>query len=398
MNAKIKKFQRLALSFTVALVLFTAVTAPTASADSWESGEACYSVFGEDGKPLFQISGAVYQGDEYISGDNKLYRVTSVDDGAKRGVAKQIGDESMPDVSWLKQDEAVAVYADNGKDNKKLVAIYATHTDESYVPTDGTQSATDGKGGIFDVCEALKTELEGKGIDVQFDDTTHVPHDAGAYRRSRQTATRLAQKNPDALIDVHRDGIPAPAEYTDTIDGEPVTKIRLEVGRSNQNAAANRAFAKQIKAVADKEYPGLIKDIFIGKGTYNQDVYPHAILMEFGTHTTSKERAVRSTAMMADVLDKTLYGQVSGAAKDGAAGGTGTGTGAGAQTGGAKRSNEGTSSGVIWMLVIAGIAILAFAFLATGTGKGMREKIMRNTSEITGGLVGKKPDEQNKKK
>lgn len=57
-----------------------------ALADDWygNSGEY-YSVYNEDGQVLFSRAGAVYVDDEYISGDNKLYRITAVDDSARRG-------------------------------------------------------------------------------------------------------------------------------------------------------------------------------------------------------------------------------------------------------------------------------------------------------------------------
>ena len=47
-----------------------------------------------------------------------------------------------------------------------------------------------------------------------------------------------------------------------------MSKVRLLVGKGNQNKDANLSFAKQIKAVADKMYPGLIKDIYMGKGAW----------------------------------------------------------------------------------------------------------------------------------
>ena len=208
-------------------------------------------------------------------------------------------------------------------------------------------------GGIYDVAKQFKAELEALGITVALDTSSHLPHDGGAYRRSRQTAVRLAEKAPDALIDIHRDGIPDPDEYTHTVAGDPVAKVRLLVGRANQNSAANRSFAKQIKAVADKMYPGLIKDIFIGKGNYNQEIMPHAILLEFGTHTISKERALASTELMANVLNKTLYGDVSPSAS----GGADTGGSAAARTDGAADSSEGAGSGVVWLLLVAGACL-----------------------------------------
>lgn len=385
----------LAMLASVCLLLMPLTT----RASVGDSADECYTVFTDSGDQLFQIAGTVNADDEYISADNKLYRIKSADEGQKTAVAILSGDEEMPDVSWLDAQEAVSVYA---PEQKKLIAMYVTHSDESYIPTDGTESK-ETRGGIYDVAEELKAALEKRGITVALDTSTHLPHDGGAYRRSRQTATRLAEKGPDALIDIHRDGIPAPEEYTHTVKGENVSKVRLLVGKANQNSDANRAFAKQIKAVADKMYPGLIKDIFIGKGNYNQEIMPHAILLEFGTHTISKERAIASADLMANVLSKTLYGEVSGSTS-GSAGNTtqksasSGGTQAGASGGSgadAAQSDAGSGSGIVWMLVIAGVAVLVFAFLATGSGKGMGEKIRRNTSEITGGLFGKRPDKDN---
>lgn len=370
----------------LALFLALALGLPAcALASVGDTAGEIYTVFTEDGATLFQIAGAVSVGDEYISAENQLYEIISVDEQHKTAVARLVGAEEMPDVSWLNaEQDAVSVYA---QADKKLIAMYVTHGDESYVPTDGTESEEDG-GGIYDVAKQFKAELEALGITVALDTSSHLPHDGGAYRRSRQTAVRLAEKAPDALIDIHRDGIPDPDEYTHTVAGDPVAKVRLLVGRANQNSAANRSFAKQIKAVADKMYPGLIKDIFIGKGNYNQEIMPHAILLEFGTHTISKERALASTELMANVLNKTLYGDVSPSAS----GGADTGGSAAARTDGAADSSEGAGSGIVWLLVVAGAAALAFAFLATGTGKGMDEKLKRNASELTGGLLGKRPD------
>ncbi len=370
----------------LALFLALALGLPAcALASVGDTAGEIYTVFTEDGATLFQIAGAVSVGDEYISAENQLYEIISVDEQHKTAVARLVGAEEMPDVSWLNAEhDAVSVYA---QADKKLIALYVTHGDESYVPTDGTESEEDG-GGIYDVAKQFKAELEALGITVALDTSSHLPHDGGAYRRSRQTAVRLAEKAPDALIDIHRDGIPDPDEYTHTVAGDPVAKVRLLVGRANQNSAANRSFAKQIKAVADKMYPGLIKDIFIGKGNYNQEIMPHAILLEFGTHTISKERALASTELMANVLNKTLYGDVSPSAS----GGADTGGSAAARTDGAADSSEGAGSGIVWLLVVAGAAALAFAFLATGTGKGMGEKLKRNASELTGGLLGKRPD------
>ena len=344
----------------------------------------------KQGHVLFSIADEVSEGDEYISRDNALYRIETV--GGGQAVAAHIGEEAMPDVSWLDTGLTQAVFADkdgavttatkNEEGKRKLIAMYVTHSDESYVPSDGTQSI-EGQGGIYDVARDFRDALQAKGIDVILDESTHLPHDSGAYRRSRRTAERLLQKMPDAIIDIHRDGIPDPSEYEAEIAGENASQVRLLVGRSNQNSEVNRAFAKQIKAIADKKYPGLIKDIFIGKGNYNQDLSPNAILLEFGTHTLSKERVLNSTGVMADVISTTLYGPETGSARS-------------AETAGAqdeaftKEKNRGSVSGIVILLGIAVVGAIVFALAQTGSGKGAAQKIKRNISEATGGLFGKK--------
>jgi len=348
-----------------------------------------FTVTDETGAPLFSIAGEVSVGDEYISSDNMLYRIQSV--SGTQAAARLIGEEAMPDVSWLDAGEAQSVFAphdnavmtasNNTDEKKKLIAMYVTHSDESYVPSDGTQSI-EGQGGIYDVARAFRDALQQKGIDVILDESTHLPHDSGAHRRSRRTAERLLQKRPDAIIDIHRDGIPDPDEYVTKIEGENASKVRLLVGRSNQNSEVNRTFAKQIKAVADKKYPGLIKDIFIGKGNYNQDLSPNAILLEFGTHTISKERVLQSTDVMADVVSTTLYGEQTGSAKS-----TETTPGIAAK----KEQNKSSFSGMALLIGLAIAGVIVFAFMQTGSAKGTGKKIGRNLSEMTGGLLGKKP-------
>lgn len=78
------------------------------------------------------------------------------------------------------------------------------------------------------------------------------------------------------------------------------------VGRQNPNQKVNDQFARRLKALADEEYPGLIKGIFYGKGVYNQHVAPHSLLLEFGTHVTTKEQAIASAQLFAEPVSKLL--------------------------------------------------------------------------------------------
>ena len=346
------------------VLLFSLLLFPSAKADD---GEQVYKIMDEKNQTLTFFAGTPEKGDEYIAGDNRHFQITQVDHSQQTACAKSLGTFQLPDVSWMNEN-AQSVSA-----QKRAVAMYCTHSDESYEPTDGTSSKDKG-GGIYDVAEAFKKALEADGITVYFSKENHYPHDAGAYRRSRSTAASLVEEGVDAVMDIHRDGIPNAKEYQLKVDGKDASKVRLLVGRSNQNAEANKQFASQIKAVADKIYPGLIKDIYIGKGTYNQDLMSQAVLLEFGTYTTDKKDVLASTQYMANVMNKTLYGGVTGAA--------GGRSGAQKNTGGVK--------GSIWILGLFFLGTILFAFVATGSGKAALQKWKRGFQEMTGGAFGDK--------
>ena len=376
----------------IAVLVFMLLLMPVpVQAEEYEyQDDVVYRIYDGEGAYLTSYAGRVYMDDEYIAEDNKLYIITWVDDALLTATASYVGMDSAEariETQSVFSGAAAATKAPAASaeakasppatgGGKKLVAMYSTHTDESYEPSDGTSSKTK-NAGILDVGGALKGNLEKLGIQVIYDETSHLPHDAGAYRRSRQTAEELLKKQPEALIDIHRDGIPDPGEYEKKLEGENITKVRLLVGRSNPNSDANRNFAKEIKATADQKYPGLIKDIFIGKGNYNQEFYPQSVLLEFGTHTTDKERAIKSTEYMAEVLNDVLFGGTTAKAENNA-----------------NNVNEGNKSagkGVLWLIGGVVVAGIVFALAATGTFDSMKRRLARGASEVTGGSVGKKP-------
>lgn len=352
--------------------------------------EQVWTIVTEDGTRLTQVCYEPEPGDGYIAGDNQMYEIIRVD--GETAVAASKGSVVLPDVSWLDADTVLPVSALG----EKLIALYCTHSDESYEPSDGKYSDEE-RGSIYQIANALGDELEDHGAKADVADTLHYPHDAGAYRRSRQTAVQLLKSMPDALLDIHRDGIPDPDEYAVSIGGKPCSKVRLLVGRGNQNVEVNKEFALKIKAVADRVYPGLIKDIYMGKGTYNQDLAPHSILLECGTYTLEKERVLSSMPMMADVIYRTMYGGVTGSA-----GTSDVRSSSREQAGGftqgeedtpVAESNKGAGSGILWVVGIAVVGAIAYGIVATGSVKGGMKKAGRNLHEMTGGLVGKKPDD-----
>ena len=71
------------------LLLLLAVFAIPARAEM--DGDGVYTLYDDQGNELTMRAGRMFVGDEYISGDDRLYRVASVDDAQKTARAEYIG-------------------------------------------------------------------------------------------------------------------------------------------------------------------------------------------------------------------------------------------------------------------------------------------------------------------
>lgn len=246
----------------------------------------------EAGTVVLETGHAVQPGDQFISDTNRLYEITSIDNtSAKARFIRWETDIAM--------EAAVPAQAQSQAETP-LIAVYHTHTDESYIPSEGKSTDT-GKGSIMLVGDVFAQRLADAGYRVVHDTTLHDPHDANAYQRSRRTFFKLLDKQPAAFFDIHRDSAPLSA-YKTTINGIPAAKILLVVGKQNQNLSSTLSYAKQIKAAADRRYSGLIRGIFIAHGNYNQDLNPRAMLVEMGTQFNDRSEAEHSAVLFADVV------------------------------------------------------------------------------------------------
>jgi|GEM_PF-368075 len=262
-----------------------------------------YTVVDEKGEIILQTGLFVTAGDEYVTAGNLHYRIVTVE--GDRACAVLLGEFSLetPDEQGTAGEPGAVSAAAAPKTT--VVGIYHTHGDESYVKGDGT-STIRGKGGIFDVGSALVTATQRKGLTVNYaSGATHIPHDSGAYRRSRRTATGLLRGGAATLLDVHRDTAPQ-ATYEATVGGQTVSKVMLVVGRANPQMQTTLNFARNYKKVLDAEYPGISRGIYFGRGSYNQDLSPRAILLEIGSHRTPKEHAIRTAELIGAALPKIL--------------------------------------------------------------------------------------------
>ena len=345
----------------------------TVYADDWFEEEGYYTIYIKDSSELlFMIAHAVSVGDEYLSGDNKLYEITEIRDSGYIGYAEFKENIKLPEISSI-EEEALALMV---QPKERKVGIFHTHSDESYEPSDG-EASINGKGGIYKVGDALTKGLEDNKIKVIHKQDLHLPHDAGAYRRSRPTKEEILKQNPSAVFDVHRDAVPAD-QYSFQLNGEDATKVRLVVGKKNQNIEKNKNLAFKLKAVSDELYPGLLKDIFMGKGNYNQDLAPNTILLEMGTHKNTREAAENTAKSFADVIKVAVFG-----GEEKVEGEKGKPDKVVKNTKPATTDKTGTGKGIFMVLGIAAVLGIGFLFISNG-GKELRSKFGDTFSSFMG--------------
>ena len=280
-----------------------------------------WTMVDENGRELLITGRRIHVNDEFITGDNRLYRVIRISNRtAHSRFVREIGavfseQRESIFVAWLDRLGFGGYPAQPAAENegmepspapRGLIGIYHTHNAEAYIPSDGDAFVVP-KGGIHGVGRVFAENLEEKGVRVVFDQTLHLPHDRGAYRRSRATTERLLAKGPDVVFDVHRDAAPRHV-YATQIGGDWVTQVKFVVGRQNPNMHVTRQFALDLKRLSDQVHPNLVKGIFMARGNYNQDLTPFNLLLEVGAHTNSREAAKEGIALFADAVALYFYG------------------------------------------------------------------------------------------
>lgn len=355
-----------------------------------DSSKKYFTVYDEKKSVLFLKGDDISVGDNYLSGDNKLYEIVSVDENKKTANAKFVSDEKMPEykVKSAKKNSRSA----SAETNKK-VGVYHTHNDESYFTPDGVDSVY-GKGGIHDVGKAFVKNLNTLGIETVYREDLHLPHNSGAYTRSQVTASALLDSGCQAIFDLHRDSTKRDY-YLTSVNGEQMSFVRMVVGKASANFEENKKFAYSIKSYADSVYPGLIKDVYFGKGNYNQQLSSKAMLFEMGCENIEKELVLKSTECLAKTLDVVLYG--SEAASEAALSDVDLTNDSGedsvitgiASNGVIANKDVNSNKTLAIVLSVVGVSLLTL-FIVLAVSKKARYKVGRFFSEMFAGIFGKK--------
>lgn len=179
-----------------------------------------------------------------------------------------------------------------------LVAVYHTHSTESFLPEVGKEDPSEAfsldlSRTVVKVGEMLASELERRyRIPVLQSKTIHdADSRVGAYYRSEQTIKAILHKYPHCkyLIDVHRDS-PSRSVTAVTIRGKTYARMLLVIGTNNPNWVKNYEFSRAIVDKLEEGYPGISRGILYASAVYNQKYSPNAILIECGgVENTLKE-------------------------------------------------------------------------------------------------------------
>lgn len=344
------------------------------------AAERWYTIADETGQTVYTTGWKIRKGDEFLTADNKRYEIVLID--GQTAKAKLLGALNLAayfPVRGMEHDSLWKMGRVYAQEQKK-VAIYHTHNDEAYIPSDGTESSDQGEGGILKVGDAFSEALTAEGIQAIHSEANHSPHDDMAYERSRRTVVELLKQQPDAVFDVHRDAAP-PEAYQSRIEGKDVTQVQLVVGKYGPTGKEIEEYALQMKAAADQQHPGLVKGIFFAKGgDYNQDLHPKSMLVEVGAHTNSREEAERGIAMFASTVPAVLG--VTSANASNVEGKAGVGTQASGVSGSMKSMG--------WILAFFVLGTMVFMFLSTGSKKEALAKLEHFKEDEFGDLFGSK--------
>ena len=204
--------------------------------------------------------------------------------------------------------------------NKNKVAIYHTHTCESYTPTEQYQYTASGNFRTIDlnysvsrVGDELEKALNSYGCTVIHDRTYHdYPAYNGSYSRSLITAQNMLSANPDTdiVIDLHRDAI-ADETYGPRvkIGDEYVSQLMFVIGTDGANSAhtnwlQNLKFAIKVQQKANELYPGLFKPIILRNSEYNQHVAKAACIIEVGSTGNTLEESMGAMKYLARIIEE----------------------------------------------------------------------------------------------
>ncbi|MCD8104754.1 MAG: stage II sporulation protein P, partial [Lachnospiraceae bacterium] len=231
--------------------------------------------------------------------------------------------DTVADAELLDAEKLLAVDLSIEQDSSvPQILIYHTHSQEAFADSvEGEVSDT-----VVGMGEILADELRSYGYNVIHDTGVYdlvdgVLDRSAAYDYARASVEAILEENPtiEVIIDLHRDGVDGSEEdFVTEIDGYATSKIMFFNGLSrnsdgealswlpNAYLMENLAFSLQLQVLANAEFPGFTRKIYLQAERYNLHLRARSLLIEAGTQLNTVEEERRAMAPIADLIWQVL--------------------------------------------------------------------------------------------
>ena len=203
------------------------------------------------------------------------------------------------------------------------ILIIHTHGTEAFTPDGEDQyeasadyRTTDTDHTIIQVGLALGRALQSHGLRVLVDTELYDwPSYNGSYSRSEAAVKRYLEAEPDIamVIDLHRDAL-----GDDELMYQPVSdqleqeaaQIMFVMGTDadldHPHWRDNLSLAASLQALAEEQYPHLMRPIMVSPYRYNQQLTRGSVLLEIGAAGNTLAQAVTAAELFADAIGPAL--------------------------------------------------------------------------------------------
>ncbi len=204
------------------------------------------------------------------------------------------------------------------------ILIYHTHSQETFADSrEGV--AEDSIVGMGEVLAELLRSTYGYNVIHDtgvYDLVDGVLDRSTAYDYARDAVQQILEEHPtiEVLIDLHRDGVEG-HKFVTEIDGRPTSMIMFFNGISRNSAneplswlqnpyiTQNLAMSLQLQLMAQQQYPGLTRNIYLKAERFNLHLRPRSLLIEAGTQLNTVEEEKNAMIPIADLLHQVLSGK-----------------------------------------------------------------------------------------
>jgi len=194
-----------------------------------------------------------------------------------------------------------------------LVGIYCTHTSEGYAEA---ERSSEGAGAVLEAALQLREELIHLGIPAVCCETVHdIPNWSASYSNSLESLRQMAQDYPsiEIFIDIHRNssiaGVNTVLTAATAADAD-MARLMLIVGSDQRSAhpnwRENLALAEELGGLIEEQQAGLLLEVRVQSGRYNQHFDPGCLLIEVGSTDNTTQQAKASMQPLAAALQQLL--------------------------------------------------------------------------------------------